>query len=901
MKHRLSILSLLLLALVFFNESRANAQTYFTEPFNAMTDVGPPADSLVAPAGWTAERVTTGITSPIATPPRVTHRTSPASPSARITGDGARDFEIAERVLTVSGGEWVVNRPSPNNFYVNDTVQTNGTKPPAAFSPAGTTALWFNDWFTAGTGTAGRNVRRLYSPAFDLSASATPRIRFKYFYSTGSFTLRILASSNGGTTWEVIGTAPATGSANWLWRGAVIPAAYKVANARIALEAVNAWSSHDAWIDSLIVDEASTITANAPGGNWSAPATWVGGQVPLPGDKVVISSGAVVTIDVPVDIGGLTLSSPSTLDFNNITGNTLTIAGDFTIQSGATFNLFNGASGRTLNLGGNLTLNGTANCSRVGAAIVMNGTSPQTISGTGNFTGTPVGVVRLLAINNPAGVTIAPGTNPFNISSTLNIVSGTLNTNGLLSIDNTINDGVTTPTCALQRGVGSITGGLSVGLTATYNLSYVVFAGTTPPPFITSGGEIPPSRSVNNLTYNTTSDLVVLGGNLQVRGTLTLGVNARTLVLAGSDTLTLGVSPTSAGTLTPGTTGRIFGRFSRWIGTTTGVRDFPVGDGTARKAISVNYTAAPTAGGRLTARFIPADPGNTGLPLTDGPLNLVNLAPDGYWSLDVSNGLAGGTASVTISPTGFGGISDITTLRVVHRPSGLSPWGLLGAPGTNSGTPAAPNVLRTGISLPPTSEFGLASDATNQLPVELTAFEGMFKNGEVHLSWRTASELNNAGFEVERSLDRENFAQIGFVRGAGTTSEAQSYSFVDRGSFNAEKVYYRLKQVDFDGRFEYSPIIEVNVSLPTKFALMQNYPNPFNPTTTIAYELPTRSKVLLKIYDMLGREVATLVNGEQAAGRYAQSFNASGLASGLYFYRLQAGNFVETKKMMLVK
>lgn len=898
MKHQLSTLLLILSALFFMNTSRTQAQTpYFAEPFNAMTDVGAPADSLVAPAGWTAERVTT-IPSPIATPPRVTHRSSPASPSARIAGNGARDFEIATRVApTPTTSAWVVNRPSANNFYVNDTVQTSGTKPPDAFSPVGTTALWFNDWFAAGSGTGGRNVRRLYSPPFDLSSSISPRIRFKYFYNSGSFTLNILASSNGGATWEVIGSASPTGTANWVWNGASIPTDYKVSNARIALEAVNAWSSHDAWIDSLIVDEASTINA-AASGNWSDPATWVGGQVPLPGDNVNIPPGTTVTIDVPVNVSTLFLIGNSTLNFNNIASNTLTVTRFLQVQSSATLNLFNGTSGRTLNLGGNLVLDGTMNASRAGAAIVMNGSSPQTISGSGSFTGTPIGVVRLLAINNPNGVTIST-TNAFNISSTLNLVRGTLNAGGLLTINNTINDGVPTAFCATQRGNGSVTG-LIIPPTATYNVSYVIFAGTTPLPTVPLGNEIPSFRTVNNLTYNTTSSLAIFGGNLQVNSTLTLGANAQTIFVAPSDTLILGTSPTATGTLSAGTSGRIFGNFSRWIGTTTGNRDFPVGAPAGRKAIAVNYTTAPTAGGRLTARFQTSDPGNAGLPLTDGPITLVNVAPDGYWELTPGSGLAGGTATVTISPTGFANINDYLNLRMVHRPSSLSPWGLLGTAGTNTGSNAAPNVVRTGISLLPTNEFGLASDGS-QLPVELTAFEGTFKNGEVLLSWRTASEQNNAGFEVERSFDREAFTQIGFVRGAGTTTEAQSYAFTDRNSFNAEKVYYRLKQVDFDGQFEYSPIIEVNVSLPTKFALMQNYPNPFNPTTTIAYELPTRAKVLLKVYDMLGREVATLVNGEQTAGRYAQPFNANALSSGVYFYRLQAGNFVETKKMMLVK
>ncbi len=397
-----------------------------------------------------------------------------------------------------------------------------------------------------------------------------------------------------------------------------------------------------------------------------------------------------------------------------------------------------------------------------------------------------------------------------------------------------------------------------------------------------------------------------MGGGLTVRGTLTFGTNATSFDMSG-DTLTLGISPTVRGTLISGTTGYIIGKFRRWFNSSTAATatagNFPVG-ATTRQNIRVEYptaAASPTTGGTLTAEFIPGDPGNVGLPLTDGPLSLVNLAPDGYWVVKQTDGLTGGTATVSISPRDFGGISNVSTLRLVHRPNSASPWGLLGSAGTNTGTTTTPTVVRTGVALTATNEFGLAGDAANQLPVELTAFEGVFKEGEVHLSWRTASEQNNAGFEVERSLDRETFTQIGFVRGNGTTTEAQNYNFTDRGTFNAQKVYYRLKQVDFDGQFEYSNIIEVNISLPTKFALAQNYPNPFNPTTAIAYELPRTAKVVLKVYDVLGREVATLVNQEQAAGRYVQSFNASNLASGIYFYRLQAGNFVETKKMMLVK
>jgi|GEM_PF-6033116 len=148
MKHNvISRLLVLLACFGLFGSFTLNAQTYFQEPFNTMVDVGAPADSLVAPPGWDAERVST-VLNPIITPPRVTHRTSPTSAPARVDGNGARDFELA----TFTGTEWVVNRPSPNNFFVNDTVQINGTKPPVAFTPVGTTALWFNDWFAAGSG-----------------------------------------------------------------------------------------------------------------------------------------------------------------------------------------------------------------------------------------------------------------------------------------------------------------------------------------------------------------------------------------------------------------------------------------------------------------------------------------------------------------------------------------------------------------------------------------------------------------------------------------------------------------------------------------------------------------------------------------------------------------------------
>lgn len=182
------------------------------------------------------------------------------------------------------------------------------------------------------------------------------------------------------------------------------------------------------------------------------------------------------------------------------------------------------------------------------------------------------------------------------------------------------------------------------------------------------------------------------------------------------------------------------------------------------------------------------------------------------------------------------------------------------------------------------------------LPIELVAFSGEMFSGKVILKWETATETNNYGFEIERAYDSVNFKKIGFVEGNGTTINRNNYKFFDTIKSSA---YYRLKQVDTDGKFEYSSIIYVQV--PVSFKLAQNYPNPFNLTTEIIYEISAENYVLLEIYNILGQKVATLVNENKSAGNYKVKFNAEKLASGIYFYKLQMEGFVETKKMILIK
>ena len=208
------------------------------------------------------------------------------------------------------------------------------------------------------------------------------------------------------------------------------------------------------------------------------------------------------------------------------------------------------------------------------------------------------------------------------------------------------------------------------------------------------------------------------------------------------------------------------------------------------------------------------------------------------------------------------------------------------------------------------AQFNLITLAANSklVPVELMNFTAASENNSIKLKWQTATELNNKGFEIERknrnskdkNHDNEGWIIIGFVEGSGSTTELHLYSFIDKNPTGGSNFNYRLKQIDFDGRYRYSDEIEINI-VPDYFFLSQNYPNPFNPTTTIKFSIPENNNVSIKIYDILGNEVAVLVDDNKSAGNYEVKFTADNLSSGVYFYKLQAGSFNQVKKMLLIK
>jgi hypothetical protein len=195
----------------------------------------------------------------------------------------------------------------------------------------------------------------------------------------------------------------------------------------------------------------------------------------------------------------------------------------------------------------------------------------------------------------------------------------------------------------------------------------------------------------------------------------------------------------------------------------------------------------------------------------------------------------------------------------------------------------------------------IAMYTNSALPVELNSFTSSVTDNNVSLIWSTATETNNRGFVIERSNDNSDFQSVGFIEGKGTTTITTGYSFKDKG-LTPGSYFYRIKQIDFNGNFEYYELnSEVTIASPYNFSLNQNYPNPFNPSTVIKFSVPNKGNVTLKVYDIIGNEVVLLVNENKDAGVFEVKFTGEGLSSGIYLYQLRAENFVETRKMTLIK
>jgi len=299
--------------------------------------------------------------------------------------------------------------------------------------------------------------------------------------------------------------------------------------------------------------------------------------------------------------------------------------------------------------------------------------------------------------------------------------------------------------------------------------------------------------------------------------------------------------------------------------------------------ISLNVTASDN----ISATYYPYEtpPGGS---LPSG----VVVLSDYYWQVTSTN-LIFSNGKMIVSISSLRGVTDATKLVWLKRTNSGDPW-------ENIGGLVVGDNLESMIPFNSFSEFAVGStDPANPLPVELSSFTAISKPDQIILEWVTKTETNNYGFEIERKLS-DQWQKIGFVEGNENSNSTKKYSFTDNKLIGGTKFQYRLKQIDSDGRYEYSAVVEVE-NIPTEYALYQNYPNPFNPTTKIRYQLPKESKVVIKIYNILGSEVLELVNENKEPGIYEVEFNASNLSSGTYIYKISSENFVQTKKMILLK
>jgi hypothetical protein len=329
----------------------------------------------------------------------------------------------------------------------------------------------------------------------------------------------------------------------------------------------------------------------------------------------------------------------------------------------------------------------------------------------------------------------------------------------------------------------------------------------------------------------------------------------------------------------------------------TGATPFQMGT----SAFVFNYnTSALTAATLAGARKVSANDGPWDATNDDDYTDVGTSAPSpGIISLIVDVSGTGSDATGPVVPASF---TRVGTLKLTINNTALTSQLSWRNIGINTGVQmfANPGVDYSMTDITANGTFIAATD--DPLPVELTSFNAIARGRNVELTWNTATETNNAGFEVERKVEGTEWTKVGFVEGNGTTAFAHSYSYTDKiDDINAYS--YRLKQIDRDGNFSYSGEVEVTTALTSAdYSLSANYPNPFNPTTKFTFAVQNNEQVAVKVFNSIGQEVATLFNGVASANTlYEMNFNATGLASGTYFYMLRSNGRFEIKKMMLMK
>jgi hypothetical protein len=719
---------------------------------------------------------------------------------------------------------------------------------------------------------------------------------------------------NGGTfIYHVNSTNPTfSGSAKMLIQSGGI---LQVTGTGMTASGTGMNSSSIDWETGAICDYNTTNAISSSGVTYFPTAT---STIPIFRLSANVSAGAgtSTTFNGVFQVGNgvtMTWSGNSAKIFRN--GITTNGTGAMTTSSGTGAYQITGTTAELGGTGGTLTItnaNGVTvatGCTATFTGTTTLGSTNLTGTGTAAFAGTS-GTISLAALSQVSGFSNSFGGTYYLTGTNTSIPTGTYSSL-------TVNGGN-----AQLSGDATFSGTLSLNGTLTVGAHKISFTGSSPNRV--SGGidasnasaevefnsastiTLPSSLftgNINNLTM-TGSGLVNAADNMTVSGALTL---TNGFLNMGANTLTLGTSTSNEGTYSR-SSGTIRGSFRRWISAGANTKEFPLDNGSGSLSMATVVFSSLGTGGTLTAKFNTAGAGQ--LPV--GPngidryieapsmgVNLVNIAPQ-YWTITAGDGLATPTYSIDLTGDGIPSVSNINYIAIIKRPDSGSDWGW-SSTNHSTTTGSSSNPVLHGVTFTSFSDFGVGGNVDNLLPVELSAFTSTVANRDVTLNWSTTEELNNQGFDVERKSTTGAWIKLGSVEGHGTVTTPQSYSFLDR-NVNSGKFSYRLKQIDYNGNYHYYNLSnEISIGTPSKYVLSQNYPNPFNPVTTISYEIPNGDYVALKVYDLTGKEVASLVNEKQEAGFYSVRFDGAKLSSGVYFYTLKSGGFVVTKKLVLMK
>ncbi len=706
------------------------------------------------------------------------------------------------------------------------------------------------------------------------------------------------------------------------------------------------WGVPSNWSDGSVPTLGDNVVLN------SAIVALQGGTPPYFANSLVIGMDARLNVaanSLQIGPNGGSNKQLITNGILNISGGSVTVNGNVLISSSATYNM----------TGGNLIIDGNNGISAAGSVAEGIDLLSFALNSTGNVNATNgtitiidppfVGLGNALNINASIGTgirdfefstlqlgngisnTVGPASTGFivntfagfqivklgNVIVNSGSAQGRFLSSAISSADGTHTSGNLTVNAGSEaRTVGSgftIAGNLINNGTFTTSLSVLnaLTLGNTlglipsGVPQIVSGNGIfrnniiAPNASISNLTINNTTSVSInsttfLSGT--GTGTVSNNLNLENGILnVGSNILTLGTSTTNLGTISISGLGNIKGKLKRFISSSTGVYNFPVG-GDSRRLASVNYTTAPTSAGSLTASFVETNPGNNGLPLVQGSINVNKASTTGYWDMIAADGLSGGTYSPTFYAKDFSGILDFTTLVLLKRANSLSPWTLQGNHVPSAGSISEPILRRTGITTG-FSQFGLGADSVgNPLPLKLISFSGEQAKLSNELKWTTSSEIGIKTFVLERLIENSVFESIA-ERSANNKLIEFNYSFSDfTYNRNVIQNYYRLKIIEVNGHVEFSKTVSV-INKDKKFSVNVG-PNPSNGIFEIQINSSRNAEIQLEIYDVSGKRIFD--NTSKAEHAFiTKNLDLRDYPKGVYFLTVNNGVNVEFSKIIL--